>query len=82
MSEIFQRDIDLPLLNANFPGYPVQAYFQFSPPPGSSATQVVQDASALSIAGYQIQGQELAEKTGYHLTKIPPLQLPQETGHV
>ena len=68
LSEVLQRDIDLPLLTEAFPGWPVQAYFEFAPPAGGdTVSRVVQDAAALAGAGYAVERGELSEKTGYAL---------------
>lgn len=67
LSEVLQREIDLPLLSEAFPGWPVQAYFEFAPAPGDEASKVVQDAAVLAGAGYLMEAGELREKTGYQL---------------
>jgi hypothetical protein len=67
LSEVLQRDIDGPLLAEAFPGWPVQAYFEFAPAAGDGASKVVQDAAVLAGAGYAMEPGELSEKTGYRL---------------
>lgn len=68
LSEVLQRDIDLPLLTEAFPGWPVRAYFEFAPPAGGdAASRVVQDAAALAGAGFAMEPGDLSEKTGYAL---------------
>lgn len=67
LSEVMQRDVDLPLLAEAFPGWPPLAYFEFAPSPGEEASQVVQDAATLAAAGYPVKPEEVSEKTGYQL---------------
>ena len=64
---VLQRDIDVPVLNHFFPGYPVQAYFEFAPVVSQQSSRVVEDAMRLAKAGVPIDPQEIAEKTGYGL---------------
>jgi hypothetical protein len=72
LSGLLQREIDLPLLEAFFPGQPPLAYFEFSPIASDQTKQVVQDAVDLSKAGLKVDGNELAEKTGYSLEEESP----------
>jgi hypothetical protein len=51
LSEVLQRDIDLPLLAEAFPGWPPLAYFEFAPAAGDGASKAVQDAAVLAGAG-------------------------------
>jgi len=67
LSGVLQRDFDVPLLNAFFPGKPVLAYFEFAPVASDQTRQVVQDAVDLSKAGVTMDPGELSEKTGYRL---------------
>ena len=67
LSGVLQRDIDLPLMEAFFPGKPVLAYFEFSPGTAEETSQVVEDAVRLAQAGYWMDARELSEKTGYQL---------------
>jgi hypothetical protein len=62
-----QRDIDVPVLNEFFRGYPVQAYFEFAPVATKESSRVVQDAAQLAAVGVQIDPREISEKTGYQL---------------
>ena len=68
LSEVFQRDVDGPLLAEAFPGRPALAYFEFAPPAGSEVSRVIQDAAALAGAGYPVEPGELSEKTGYGIS--------------
>ena len=67
LSGVLQRDIDLPILNEFFPGYPVQAYFEFAPVVSQQSSRIVDDAIQLASAGVPIDPKEIAEKTGYQL---------------
>jgi hypothetical protein len=60
-----QRDIDVPILEQFFPGYPVQAYFEFAPVVSQQSSRIVTDAMQLADAGVPIDPKEIAEKTGY-----------------
>jgi phage gp29-like protein len=64
---VLQRDIDAPILNRFFPGYPVQAYFEFAPMATKESSRVVQDAAQLAAVGVPIDPKEISEKTGYQL---------------
>ena len=65
---VLQRDIDVPILNRFFPGYPVQAYFEFAPVASQQSSRIVSDAVRLAAAGVPIDPVELSEKTGYDLS--------------
>jgi phage gp29-like protein len=62
---VLQQDIDVPILNQFFPGYPVQAYFEFAPVVSQQSSRIVSDAIQLAEAGVPIDPKEIAEKTGY-----------------
>ena len=72
LSEVFQRDVDLPMLAQAFPGYPALAYFEFAPALSDQASRVVQDAAALAAAGTPVDPAEISEKTGYRLAPTAP----------
>mgnify|MGYP003734891557 CR=1 FL=1 len=65
LSGVLQRDIDVPILEQFFPGYPVQAYFEFAPVVSQQSSRIVTDAMQLADAGVPIDPKEIAEKTGY-----------------
>lgn len=58
------------LLNANFPGRPHLAYFDFADPQ-PTAKEVFDTAQAAKSAGYRVAQAELEEKSGYTLVLIP-----------
>lgn len=75
ISELFQEQFDLPLLEAKFSGQPVLAYFQIAARDQVDVGQILEHAVKANQAGYQIDAEQLAEKTGYTLTavqKVPP----------
>lgn len=79
ISEIFQTQLDKPTLARLFPEMPVLSYFSLLADEEQDVGAIIQHASTLAAAGYQIDAAELAEKTGYTLTKTeapvisPPL---------
>ncbi len=67
LSEVLQREIDLPMLAQAFPRQPPLAYFEFAPSSSDDVSRVVQDAAQLAAAGYTMDPAELSEKSGYRL---------------
>ncbi|HMO51249.1 MAG TPA: DUF935 family protein [Kiritimatiellia bacterium] len=68
ISEVFQRHIDRPVLQAFFPGYPVAVYFQYDlPQPQETLSEIIEAASGLSWSGYRIEQGQLEEKLGLKL---------------
>ena len=78
LSEVFQRDFDLPLLSESFPDEPVAAYFEFAPKDAGEASRVLDDAVKLVAAGVRMDPVELAEKTGYRLAEVAKVVGQQE----
>jgi len=72
LSELFQREIDAPMLAQAFPGWPALAYFEFAPSSTDEASRVVQDVAQLAAAGFGVDPAELSEKSGYRLVPRPP----------
>ncbi len=68
-SEIFQKQLDVPLLERLFPGKPVLSYFELALNEETETKQVVEDAQKLAAGGYDMDVAELSEKTGYTITK-------------
>jgi phage gp29-like protein len=75
ISELFQRNMDQPLLATAFPETPAAlrglAYFELATIEKDETSQIIDDALKLSQAGYRITASELSEKTGYTLTDAP-----------
>ena len=80
LSELFQREIDAPMLAQAFPGWPALAYFEFAPSSTDEASRVVQDVAQLATAGYAVDPAELSEKSGYRLVPRPPPVAPGVPG--
>ncbi|MCE0484353.1 MAG: DUF935 domain-containing protein [Methylacidiphilales bacterium] len=84
ISEIFQEQLDRPLLARHFPGQAQLAYFEMSMTRSLDAADVIDQALKLARAGYEIDPAELSEKTGYRLrlrnyalTPIPRAPMPE-----
>ena len=71
ISEIFQRQFDAPLLRQHFPGQPVLAYWEIAANEDVDVDAIVQNVLALSQAGYQVEPEQVSEKTGYRLSLKP-----------
>jgi phage gp29-like protein len=67
ISEIFQQQLDAPLLAKHFPGQPQLAYFELAATRSLDPADVISQALTLARAGYEIDPTELSEKTGYRL---------------
>jgi len=73
LSEVFQKQFDAETLDRAFPGQPRLAYFEIAANQETDVSTIVDHAAKLSQAGYRVQRDALAEKTGYDLElKAPP----------
>lgn len=73
ISEALQAQFDLRILQAQFPGQPVLAYFELCANEETNTSEFVKDVQGLSTAGYQVAVAQIAEKTGYEVElKAPP----------
>lgn len=63
------------LLNANFPGRPHLAYFDFADPQ-PTAKEVFDTATAAKTSGYRVAQGDLEEKSGYTLELLPDAAAP------
>jgi len=63
------------LLNANFPGRPHLAYFDFADPQ-PTAKEVFDTATSAKTAGYRVAQGDLEEKSGYALEVLPDVSAP------
>lgn len=81
ISEVFQQQFDKHLLEAEFPGQPVLAYWELAANEEADLTETVDHAQKLSTAGYQIDLEQLSEKTGYNLEikEVPEFREPGGT---
>lgn len=72
VSEIFQRQMDVPILNEYFPNAPKVAYFRFDiPKEAESLKDMMEVVSTLSWVGLRIPPAVLSEKIGFMLEPIP-----------
>ena len=71
ISEVFNRKIDDPFLNENFPGEPHLAYWALNHESETNASDVLEDATKAKTAGFQMDAEQASEKTGYRLTLTP-----------
>ena len=67
ISEIFQRQIDGPVLDAEFAGQERLAYFELNFREEVKAGEVVETVSKLALAGFQADAEEIGEKVGLKL---------------
>jgi phage gp29-like protein len=77
ISELLQRQLIEPRLNARFPGQDHVAYFELAANEETDTNAYVQDVATLATAGYLVSPDEIREKTGYEVTYTPPAQAPQ-----
>jgi len=71
ITSLFNAQIDQPLLAEKFPGQPPLASFQLAARETTDTSRVVADAANLRVAGFQVDPDQLAERTGYDLTTVP-----------
>lgn len=72
ISEIFQRQLDAPYLEAHYPGVPVLAYFELCFREQQDTSAYIDDLAKLAAAGYRVPADEVARKTGYPVELAPP----------
>ncbi|MBI3987176.1 MAG: DUF935 family protein, partial [Lentisphaerae bacterium] len=77
ISELLQKQFDKPALAQAFPGRPVLAYFELAAQEETDIGQIIDHAVKLKSAGYQLDPEELSEKTGYTLSLIPSSPNPE-----
>jgi phage gp29-like protein len=72
ISEIFQKQFDRAVLDAaGFEGQPVLAYFELAAQDKADVGALLDHAEKATRAGYQMDAEELSEKSGYKLTLRP-----------
>lgn len=76
ISEVLQQGIDRPLLAAKFPGAPVLAYWELAAKESPDVGAIVTQAATLATAGYAVDVEQLAERTGYKLAVKAPAAAP------
>jgi phage gp29-like protein len=72
ISEILQRTLDRWVLERQFPARPRLAYFAMAAREERDIGSMVTHAQSLAAAGYIMDVADLAERTGYKLTYVPP----------
>lgn len=69
VSELFQRQLDPEILEAEFPGRPRLAWFELSSDEPVDVNAMVDHAVKLRQAGYRVDARQLTERTGYRLNE-------------
>lgn len=69
ISAIFQRSLDVPLLKDRFPDQPILAYFDLNAQTVEDTGDVINQIKTLSEAGFEIDADEVTERTGYHVKR-------------
>lgn len=73
ISEIFQKQFDLPELNEAFPSQPICVYFDLAPVDEDDAKDLAECAATWSRAGYETDEKEMSERSGLKLTRKQPV---------
>ena len=68
ISEVLNKQLDGPILERNFPGVPHLASFWLASEEQMDPSAYVKDVGLLSTAGYQVDPEQITEKTGYKVT--------------
>lgn len=76
ISEAFNKQLVEGWLEERFPGQPHVAYFELAANEEADVGEIVDHAAKLSQAGYQMDPEELSEKTGYTLALKPAAPAP------
>jgi phage gp29-like protein len=82
ISETINKQLVKPWLEAGFPGQPQLAYFDLSAQEETKLGEIVAHIATLKTAGYQVDADEVCERTGYTVTLVPnaPAGKPQAAG--
>lgn len=81
ISELLNEQFDRAVLAAAHPGEPVLAYFELAARTETDPKDVIAEIKTLRDAGYRVDPDEVAEKTGYDVTvPEPPPALAQPPG--
>ena len=69
ISELFQRNIDRPVLDAEFPGKPRVAYFDIAAEEERNVGEIVEHAVKIrqALPGHMMDPDDLSERTGYKI---------------
>lgn len=71
ISELLQQSFDARVLEAAFPDKPVLVYFELAFNEETDVGEILEHAGLAKNAGFQMDAEELSEKTGYKLTAAP-----------
>lgn len=82
ISETFHEQLDVPILEKLFPGQEPLVYFELAAKDGEDVGQLVDNVKKLSEAGWEIDGTELSEKTGYTLAKKEAATVPPQDSNI
>jgi phage gp29-like protein len=69
ISESLHEQLDVPILAKLFPGQEPLVYFELAAKDSEDVGKLVSNVKSLSDAGWEMDGAELSEKTGYTLTR-------------
>lgn len=71
ISGVIGKQLVAEMLEAAFPGKKALAYWKLAANEETDTSKIVEDISKLSLAGYQVDPDEVAEKTGYTVALKP-----------
>lgn len=72
ISEIFQAQLDRQLLERQFPGKPVLAYFALQPAKERNVEGFVKNVQTLATAGHYVAREQVEEETGLRIALFQP----------
>lgn len=72
INSLLQRHLDRDLLAREFPGQPVLAYFELDYQEKADPAALIDQAVKLKAAGFNVDPEELSEKTGWSLSAAAP----------
>lgn len=73
ISEIFGLNIDEPFLDEKFPDQSRMVYFALEAQDQEDVDKLVAHVATLKSAGYEMEEEDLEERTGYKLTPVEPV---------
>ncbi|MFH0907181.1 MAG: DUF935 family protein [bacterium] len=79
ISEVFQKQFDRLLLEQQFPGYPILAYFELAADEEQDVGEIIKHNGELAASGFRIKQSDLEEKTGYELEPFSAASVPADT---
>ncbi len=71
ISELVNEQLAVGWLEEKFPGKPHAAYFALSANEETKVGEIIAHVGALALAGYQVDQEEVTERTGYTVTLKP-----------